>query len=82
MRIDESHCWYRSPFHGDARAQDHPPGERGRAEQAQIDEGLTAWPAGQPAFPGEEAGQQRHPAIIKARAPASLQPSWPAWIRP
>ena len=22
------------------------------------------------------------PAIIKARAPASPQPSWPAWIRP
>ena len=50
--------------HGQDRehGEDHAPGERGRGEQRQVEQRLTARPAGQPAFPGEEADQQRHTA--------------------
>ena len=48
--------------HGENRehGEDHSPGERGRTEQRQVEQRLTAGPTGQPAFPGEEAEQQRH----------------------
>ena len=49
-----------SMAHDRHHGEDHAPGERGRAEQRQIDQRLAAGPAGQPALPAEEADQQRH----------------------
>jgi hypothetical protein len=59
LRHGEQHADHGEDRH---RREQHAPGERGGAEQREVDQRLTAGPGAESAFPAEESDQQRHSA--------------------